>query len=244
MRSKPFLLAGIVALTCFVAACSNALSSSSASTIGSNAATTPPSSANSIPGSTAGPAASSSAASTTATASTTPPTPAPAPTGGVDPNAPEVVEPGDIPDNQAFVTFRSPDGAFSVKVPEGWAQTESNAVVTFTDKYNSVAIQSTSAATPPTIDSVTNAGLADVSSDPTFALTGVTTVTRKGGDAVLATFEIGSAPNAVTGKKALLAVERYVFFHNGTQVTLTLSGAKGADNVDPWRIVSDSVKLA
>ena len=48
----------------------------------------------------------------------------------------------------------------------------------------------------------------------------------------------------MTGKKALLAVERYVFFRNGTQVTLTLSGAKGADNVDPWRIVSDSVKLA
>ena len=241
MRTTPFFFAGTVALGCIAAGCSRAPSSSSASTIGSNAATTPASSANSIPGSTANPAASSSTTPVTATAATTP---APAATGGVDPNAPEVVEPGDIPDNQVFVTFPSPDGAFSLKVPEGWAQTESNGVVTFTDKYNSVAIQSTSAATPPTIDSVTNAGLADVSSDPTFALTGVTTVTRKGGEAVLATFEIGSAPNAVTGKKALLAVERYVFFHNGTQVTLTLSGAKGADNVDPWKIVSNSVKLA
>jgi hypothetical protein len=152
-----------------------------------------------------------------------------------------VVEPGDIPDNQVFVSFPSADGTFSVDVPEGWARTEQNGVVTFTDKYNSVTIQSEAAASAPTIDSVTTGGLADVSADPTFVLTDVTTVTRKAGDGVLARFEIGSAPNAVTGKQALLAVERYVFFHNGTQVTLTLSGAKGADNVDPWKIVSDSL---
>jgi len=60
----------------------------------------------------------------------------------------------------------------------------------------------------------------------------------------LATYEIGSPPNPVTGKKALLAVERYVFFHNGIDVILTLSGAKGADNVDPWRVVSDSITWA
>ena len=59
----------------------------------------------------------------------------------------------------------------------------------------------------------------------------------------LATYEIGSAPNPVTGKKALLAVERYVFFHNGTAVVLTLSGAKGADNVDPWKTVTDSLPV-
>ena len=164
------------------------------------------------------------------------------PAGGVDPNAAEVVEPGDIPDNQVFVTFPWPDGRFSVDVPEGWAQTESNGVVTFTDKYNSVAIQSASATAAPTVDSVTSTGLTDVSTEASFVLKDVTTVTRKGGEAVLATFEVGSAPNEVTGKRALLAVERYVFFNNGTKVVLTLSGAKGADNVDPWRIVSDSLK--
>ena len=58
---------------------------------------------------------------------------------------------------------------------------------------------------------------------------------------MFATYEIGSTANPVTGKKALLAVERYVYFHNGTVVTMTLSGAKGADIVDPWRIVSDSL---
>ena len=161
--------------------------------------------------------------------------------GAVNPNAPEVVAPGDIPDNQAFVAFASSGGTYTVKVPEGWARSEASGVVTFTDKYNSIAIQSAPAASPPTVSSVKSTGLADVASDPTYKLAAVTTVTRKAGAGVLATYEIGSAPNSVTGKKALLAVERYEFFHNGTIVTLTLSGAKGADNVDPWKIVSDSL---
>ena len=163
------------------------------------------------------------------------------PSNGVDPNGPEVVEPGDIPDNQAFVTFPSPSGAFSVEVPEGWARTEQGGIVTFTDKYNAIEITSMPATSAPTVDSVTNDGLADVSSDPTFKLVSVDAVTRKSGDGVVAKYEIGSAPNDVTGKSALLAVERYVFSKNGTEVVLTLSGAKGADNVDPWKIVTDSL---
>lgn len=185
---------------------------------------------------------------TSASPSTTPPststtTPATSTTlsGGVDPNAPEVVEPGDIPDNQVFIQFASADGVYTVTVPEGWARTEAGGVVTFTDKYNSIALQSSAAGAAPTVASVTTDGLTDVASDPTFALTDVKPVTRTSGTGVLATYEIGSPPNPVTGKKALLAVERYVFFHNGTVVTMTLSGAKGADNVDPWRIVSDSL---
>jgi hypothetical protein len=105
-------------------------------------------------------------------------------------------------------------------------------------------ITESAAVSPPTVDSVTASGLADVAADPTFALVDVQPVTRKAGDGIVARYEIGSAPNAVTGKKAQLAVERYVFAHNGHQVTLTLSGAKGADNVDPWKIVSDSLTWA
>ena len=156
-------------------------------------------------------------------------------------NAPELVEPGDIPDNQVFIQYNSADGVYTIKVPEGWARTEAGAVVTFTDKYNSIEIQSSSAAAAPTVDSVTTNGLADVSVDPTFRLLNVEQVNRSAGNGVLVTYEIASAPNSVTGKKAMLAVERYVFFHNGKVVTLTLAGAKGADNVDPWRIVSDSL---
>ena len=176
----------------------------------------------------------------TSTTSTTPTTPTTV-SGGVDPNAPEIVEPGDIPDNQVFIRYTPTGGRYTIKVPEGWARTEAGGVVTFTDKYNSIEVHSSSAAAAPTVDAVTTNGLADVSIDPTFRLFDVKPVSRKAGTGVRATYEIGSAPNPVTGKKALLAVERYVFFHNGTVVTMTLAGAKGADNVDPWKIVTDSL---
>jgi hypothetical protein len=194
------------------------------------------------------------AASTTAAAPATTSAAAPATTGtaataattttlaqGVDPNAPEVVEPGDIPDNQVFVPYRPPGATFEVKVPEGWAQTGSGASTTFTDHYNSIVVTSTSASQAPTVAEVRDSGLADVAANPTFHLTGVTDVERRSGPGVLATYEIGSDPNPVTGKRALLAVERYEFFHGGRVVTLTLSGARGADNVDPWRTVTDSL---
>ena len=152
-----------------------------------------------------------------------------------------MVEPGDIPDDQVFVDVPSADGSYSVKLPEGWARTDGGSSVVFTDKYNSVRIESASGTSAPTVDGVKASGLSDVSSDPTFRLVDVQPITRKAGDGVLATYEIGSARNPVTGKQALLAVERYVFFHNATMVVLTVAGAKGADNVDPWRIVSDSL---
>lgn len=158
-----------------------------------------------------------------------------------DPNAPEVVAPGDIPDNQVFVAYTPPNAAFSIKVPEGWARSTSNGAVTFTDKYNSIEVRSQPSTTAPTASSVKASGLADVSKDPSFKLGNVTPITRKSGPGVLATFFFGSTPNAVTGKKALLAVERYEFAHKGTTAVLTLSGAKGADNVDPWRTVTDSL---
>jgi hypothetical protein len=50
-----------------------------------------------------------------------------------------------------------------------------------------------------------------------------------------------SATDAVTGKSVTLDVERYLFWHKGTLVTLTLSSAKGSDNVDPWKTVTDSL---
>jgi hypothetical protein len=161
----------------------------------------------------------------------------------VDPNAPEVVAPGDIPDNQVFIPYRPKSGAYTINVPEGWPRTENNGAVTFSDKYNSIGVTSGSVAAAPTVESVGNSGLADVSSDPTYRPGPVAAVKTAGGPAIKATYEIGSAANSVTGKKALLAVERYVYFANGTQVVVTLSGAKGADNVDPWKIVSDSVRV-
>ncbi len=96
----------------------------------------------------------------------------------------------------------------------------------------------------PTVASVTSADVPSLTSAVSnFALGDVTAVTRKGGDAVLLTYEADSAPDSVTNKVVRDAIERYTFYSKGTRVDLTLTGPKGADNVDPWRIVSDSVTL-
>jgi hypothetical protein len=46
----------------------------------------------------------------------------------------------------------------------------------------------------------------------------------------------------VTGKVYTDVVERYEFFRNGTEAIVTLSGPSGADNVDPWRTVTNSFR--
>lgn len=68
----------------------------------------------------------------------------------------------------------------------------------------------------------------------------VTTVDRKSGRVVLITYQSESPPSPVTGKTVAQAVERYEFAAAGREVVVTLSGPAGADNVDPWRTVSDS----
>ena len=81
------------------------------------------------------------------TASATAPPPAPSATAGgdtgsaPDPNAPEVNAAGDIPDNQVFVPFTTPDGALVVSVPQGWARSSDGPATVFTDKFNSVRIE-------------------------------------------------------------------------------------------------------
>lgn len=161
--------------------------------------------------------------------------------GAVDPNAPEINAAGDIPDNQVFVAYTPPSGGFTVKVPEGWARSEVGGAVTFTDKLNSVRMEMVDAATAPTVASVTQTDLPAVqAASKNFEPGKVKTVTRPAGTAVLATYRADAAPDPVTGKVVHDDVERYVFWRAGKSVVLTLSGPQGADNVDPWKIVTDS----
>ncbi|MDQ1492437.1 MAG: hypothetical protein QOJ23_4951, partial [Actinomycetota bacterium] len=98
---------------------------------------------------------SSSSSSTASSTSAAPSSSSTAAQGGVNPNGPEVNEAGDIPDNQVFVVYRPPSGGYSVKVPEGWARSEANGAVTFTDKLNSIRMETVDAPTAPTVASVT-----------------------------------------------------------------------------------------
>jgi hypothetical protein len=190
-------------------------------------------------GSTAAPAVSATSASTAAPDPTTTQTTA-APKS-VDPNGPEVNEAGDIPDNQVFVPYTPPAGRFTVKVPEGWARSESGGTVVFTDKLNSVKLETAAAPSAPTVASVTDTEQPAIrAASSHFEAGAVKVVTRRSGSAVLATYRADAPPNPVTGKVVHDEVERYEFWQGGTTVIVTLSGPQGADNVDPWRIVTDS----
>jgi len=158
-------------------------------------------------------------------------------------NAPEVNPAGDIPDNQVFVPYSPPGGRFTVKVPEGWGRTARAGTVSFTDKLNTIGMEARPAPAAPTVASARQAELPAIrSASRRYEPGSVTQVRRAGGDVVLVTFKADAPADPVTGKVVHDAVERYEFWRGGTEAILTLAGPVGADNVDPWRIVSDSFR--
>lgn len=158
------------------------------------------------------------------------------------PTAPEVSPAGDIPDNQAYVPFAPPGGGFRIKVPEGWSRSSAGGTVTFTDKLNSIRIETAAAPRPMTVREATQAEVPRLAASVRGYRPGaVTAATRPAGVAVRITYLADAKPNPVTGKAGQDAVERYVFFHRGKDIILTLAGPKGADNVDPWKLVTGSL---
>jgi hypothetical protein len=133
----------------------------------------------------------------------------------------EVNPAGDIPDNQVYVRYAPPGAGFSVRVPEGWSRTQRGGVVVFTDKLNTIRLEP-GPARP-------HAGHSSA-------------VHRNAGTAQKLTYSEKAPPDPVTGKTVTDAVERYVFTRGGRTAVVTLSGPRGADNVDPWRTVTDSLR--
>jgi hypothetical protein len=153
----------------------------------------------------------------------------------------ETNPPGDIPDTQVFVDFKPAAGGFHLKVPEGWSQVQDGSAYVFTDKYNSIRVESISAAAAPTADSVRQGEVPQIQARTAhFSLGPITTVSRKSGMAILVKYTGDSPVNPVTGKVAHEDYERYDFWKAGTEVAVTLASPVGSDNVDPWKVVTDS----
>lgn len=193
-----------------------------------------------------GSSSTTSAPSTSAPTSTAPPSHSPKPSETASPipvESPVPTEsspPGDIPDNTQFVPYRT-KGGFGVSVPEGWARTTTKTSVTFTDKLNTIVASWEPASAPPTVASATHIEVPQLlGTERAFTLGDVKETTLPGGRAVLITFQENSAPNAVTGKQYRLDVLRYELFRSGTEAVITLLSPVGADNVDPWRTVTES----
>ena len=150
--------------------------------------------------------------------------------------------PGDIPDSTVYIPYRAASGQYTVKVPQGWAKTVKAGAVSFTDKLNSITI-TTVHATAPTPASARATEVPRIrGSAQRFTLADVSTVTRPAGSVVLIRYSAQSQPDPVTGKAYLDSVERYEFYRNGIETVVALSGPTGADNVDPWRTVTDSFR--
>jgi hypothetical protein len=148
---------------------------------------------------------------------------------------------GDIPDNTQYVAYRS--HGYEVKVPEGWARADLPTGASFTDKLNTVRVEVSPATTAPSVASARAREVPQIqSAGHSFALQKIEAVQRHGGTAVRIIYQVDSAPNQVTGKVVRETAERYEFFKGGQEAVLTLTGPVSADNVDPWRTVSDSFR--
>ncbi len=153
--------------------------------------------------------------------------------------------PGDIPDNLAFVAYRNAAGRYSFSHPEGWAETTRGTSVTFTDKLNGVQGTTGSATTAPSVQSARQQDVPALSSSQAaFELRAVTAVSLPAGSGVRIVYRRNSAPDPVTGKQYRDEVERYELVGQGREVVLELYGPVGADNVDAYRTMIQSLKIS
>src|SRR5262245_2843825 len=154
--------------------------------------------------------------------------------------APEKNPPGDIPDDQVFIRYDSPEG-FSLKVPEGWSRKDIDHGVRFFDKYGIIEVSVADATELPKARSISQHAATDLAKDGRpVEVTSVKDVKLKAGPVVRISYKSNSEPNPVTNKRLLLEHERYLFFRDGKLVTLDLAAPAGADNVDQWRMMSNS----
>lgn len=159
------------------------------------------------------------------------------------PVAAEKNPPGDIPDTQVFIDYVSPKDGFSLKVPEGWARTDRADGARFVDKLDGVVLTRSDAAQPPTVDSVKKDYVGVIEQEErAVKIDSVKAVKLPAGSAIRIVYSSNSSPNAVTSKQVRLENQRFLFFNDGELVALELYAPAGADNVDQWKLMSESFR--
>ncbi len=153
---------------------------------------------------------------------------------------PEKNPPGDIPDTQVFVTFTS-DGGYSLKVPEGWARTDTGTGAQFVDKLDAVSVTLTPLDSVPSVDWVKAHYLPQMQqAGRAVKVIAVQVVDLSSGPAIQIAYSANSDPNPVTAKQVRLEGIRYLIWHKGALVALDVTAPLGADNVDQWKLMSNS----
>jgi hypothetical protein len=166
---------------------------------------------------------------------------APEPQGGAAaPSDAQSAATGDIPDNQAFLTFTDPSAGYSIRYPEGWTRSGGSHEVTFTDRANTIHVVVAPGA-PPTPTAAVAAVAQMRSADPTIASNGAPQRLRIDGSPVVKlTYTRLSKPDPVTGKQLPITIDRYEYARGGKTATVDLATPKGVDNVDAYRMISRS----
>jgi hypothetical protein len=180
----------------------------------------------------------------TSTAATTRATPATASCGSSNPSASTEAAStaaGDIPDNQQFITYKNRAGGYSISFPEGWARSGHGSDVTFQDKSNTIAIKVApgSQPTPATVKAELKQG---ASSDPCLHAGSPQATTAGPNQVVKVTYTTEGQKSPVTGQRPKITVDRYVYFKGGKIVTVDLGTPVGVDNVDAYRMISESFR--
>jgi len=164
----------------------------------------------------------------------------PAAESGV-PSEAQAAASGDIPDNQVFLTYDNRAAGYSIRYPEGWARKGSASDVTFQDRANIIHVLVSKGAPPTPAEA--SAGLAKSKrSDPSLKVGAAQTLTIGGAPVIKLTYTRLSAPDPVTGKRLPLTIDRYEYAHGGKVAIVDLGTPKGVDNVDAYRMISESFK--
>jgi hypothetical protein len=148
--------------------------------------------------------------------------------------------PGDIPDNQVFITYASPRG-FSFKVPEGWARKDLTDGAVFADKYGRITVAETTTPTAPDVVTAKQTLVPEL--EKTARAVAVKKIQAKklpAGATVLISYDSNSDPSPVTNKAIRLENDRYFFWKDGRLVMLDFSAPAGADNADQWDMMANS----
>jgi hypothetical protein len=140
--------------------------------------------------------------------------------------------PGDIPDTQAFVRYRSPDG-YSILFPEGWSRTVKRSEVSFRSHFNGERILVRSHAAPARLVHGLAVRMSGVSENE--SIVGGTRVKHM-------RFSADSEPDAVTGKTVRLDGAAFVFPHGSRDAIVFLWAPYGSDNADQWNAIAGSFR--
>ncbi len=150
--------------------------------------------------------------------------------------------PGDIPDNQVFVSYRSTLG-FTLQVPEGWSRADRPDGVRFFDKYNLIDVGIAHSDAARNAGSMRSHEVATlVAGGRAVEIASVKDVKLEGGLAVRIVYTSNSEPNPVTDKQIRLEHERLIFYKDGELATADFAAPAGADNADQWRLMANSFR--